>query len=209
MPFCASAVSANTPSVHVVAPNGGDSIGSSLNINWTGSDADGDVLTYTVLYNAPPLAVWYPLAANITQTSLTVDTLLLPGSDQARVKVLATDGVNTAEDESDTGFNVTKKGPLVGILYPPDGTFVPAGKALLMTGGAYDAEDGSLANTALSWSSDRDGALGQGSNLTVVLSNGWHTLTLHALDSNGQSSTAQVTVFVGSRVYLPLISRAQ
>ncbi len=62
----------------------------------------------------------------------------------------------------------------------------------------------------MTWSSDRDGALGEGEQLEVSsLSPGWHTLTLGATDSSGQVGSDHVRVFVGTpqRVYLPLIIR--
>lgn len=62
---------------------------------------------------------------------------------------------------------------------------------------------------ALSWSSDKDGALGTGRLLEKVLSSGRHTITLTAADSNGASNatTIQLTVARQLVLHLPTILR--
>lgn len=85
----------------------------------------------------------------------------------------------------------------------------PMGAALWLQGYAYDLEDGALAETALRWSSSRDGDLGTGSQVLVSLSPGEHLITFTATDSDGNAATATVRVYVGHRVYLPLVLRNQ
>ena len=73
---------------------------------------------------------------------------------------------------------------------------------------AYDNEDGQLSGAALSWSSDLDGALGDGDSLTVnasTLAEGAHTITLTAQDSDGQTNSTAITVRVyRDRPVLPM-----
>jgi hypothetical protein len=53
-------VSPNTPTVRVLSPNGGESLGTETSILWGASDPDGDPLSYSVFYNLLPEAslVW-------------------------------------------------------------------------------------------------------------------------------------------------------
>lgn len=109
---------------------------------------------------------------------------------------MASDGINTAQDESDAVFLIADKSPEVVILQPENEAAAPEGVTLLMRGTAHDVEDGSLSGTSLSWSSDRDGALGLGSQLVVTLSAGEHLITLEGTDSDGRvnTDTIQVTI---------------
>jgi hypothetical protein len=85
---------------------------------------------------------------------------------------------------------------------------VAPGDLLLATGMGADLEDGMLPDEALSWSSDRQGALGSGPSLAVsTLQSGLHTITLTVHDSAGQAASATTQVFVGTRVALPIQRR--
>jgi hypothetical protein len=97
-------VSGNAPSVTVVAPNGGERISRQTTIQWSGSDADGDNLAYTILFSADNGVTWDPIAANLTTTSYSWDTSGFPFGAQYRIRVIATDGFNTGEDVSDASF---------------------------------------------------------------------------------------------------------
>jgi len=200
-------VSANAPVVSVLSPNGGEiwTASGTYTITWTGSDADNDTLTYSVLYS-PDGYNWTPVGTTITETQLVVHAAELAGGVGARIRVLATDGVNTSSSES-AAFTVESKRPQALILSPAGGGIIPPGAPLFLRGYAYDLEDGSLGEAALQWSSSRDGNLGTGSTVLTSLSFGQHTITLTATDSNGNTSTASINVFVGSKVYLPLIRR--
>jgi hypothetical protein len=87
---------------------------------------------------------------------------------------------------------VANKRPTTAIISPPTGASFPASTKVTLQGISADLEDGSLGDTALSWSSDRDGALGFGSVLEVNLSSGTHTITLTAHDSSGLRTTASI-----------------
>ncbi len=81
------------------------------------------------------------------------------------------------------------------------------GTPLWLQGYACDLEDGTLPDTALRWSSSRDGNLGTGSQVLVILSPGEHVITLTATDSDGNVTTATVRVYAGHKIYLPLVLR--
>jgi len=201
-------VSAHVPTVTVLFPNGGETWAATgtYTITWTASDADGDPLAYSVLYS-PNGSDWLPVAAGITQTQVAVNAAELAGGNAARVRVLASDGVHTTADESDAPFTVARKALQAFILSPEKDIIIAPGTPLWLQGYAYDLEDGTLLDTALRWSSSRDGNLGTGSQVLVSLSPGEHVITLTATDSDGNVTTATVQVYVGHKIYLPLVLR--
>src|SRR5262245_39986551 len=190
-------VSPNAPTVRVLSPNGGESLGTEATILWEGSDPDGDPLTYTVLYNNGVDSTWWPIATGVTTTAIKVDTSLWPGSSRGRVMVRVTDGVNTAEDVTDHAFTVPQKSPLVAIINAEASQERGMEAQGRLMGIAYDPEDGLLPEASLVWTSDRDGLIGKGNRLNLKsLSSGTHTLTLTVTDSQGRKATAQVTNIV-------------
>ena len=199
-------VSVHVPSVTVLSPNGGESWSGTEVATWEASDSDGDTLTYTVMHSADGGSSWVPVSIAITQTTYLVDSTQLAGSTNALIKVIASDGVNNGEDQSDAAFAVATKPPWPTILAPEDRTVVAPEHTVFFWGEAYDLEDGTLEDVALSWSSDIDGFLGTGSQLLVnSLTPGAHSITLTATDSDGQMGTDSVGLFVGHKIYLPLI----
>ncbi|MCC7354258.1 MAG: VCBS repeat-containing protein, partial [Anaerolineae bacterium] len=175
---------------------------------WTGSDADGDALVYTLQYSRNGGATWSSLATNLSATSYNLDAASLGGTNQALVRVIASDGVHTAEDTSDATFSVSRKPPQVYLLSPAAGATFHRNAFIELDGLASDLEDGPLGDAALTWTSDRQGELGTGPNLTVMgLRPGAHTLTLRARDSDGMTSTASVTIYIGTQLWLPVMAR--
>jgi len=191
--------SANAPSVQVQFPNGGETLAGAQTFSWQASDLDGDALTFTVLYSADGGATWEVLATGTTHTSLQVDTDGIPGSGSALLRVLASDGLRTGSDTSDSTFVVPNKPPNVFILSPEDGSEFQPGDVISFSALSLDLEQvGPWPDSAAKWSSDRDGSLGEGFTLlTNELSNGWHTITLAVTDSDGQKGSASVRIFVG------------
>ena len=189
------AASANPPVVRITAPNGGERIGRKTTVRWSASDADGDPLTFTLLYSADAGATWRAAANEISGGSLAVDLTGLPGSKQALFRILASDGLLTSVDDSDAVFGVANGRPIVFITDPGDGAVIGAGQVAMFEGMAHDAEDGVLAGNRLTWRSDCQGALGSGANLEVDgLKPGTHAITLTAADAEGEKSNAEVTI---------------
>jgi hypothetical protein len=205
-PVATRTVSNNTPTVSVALPSGGGV----KTINWTAQDLDGDTLSYSVLYSADNKSSWYAVATDLTQTVYSLDTSQLPGGLNAFVRVLASDGVNTGEGDAGP-FAVVGKQPTALINAPADGAAYAPGENVLLEGDGFDPEDGSLPDSALSWSSDRDGALGTGRTVERNdLSAGTHIVTLAVSDSNSNLATASVTLYIrqaAQALYLPVILR--
>ncbi|HUU26356.1 MAG TPA: YncE family protein [archaeon] len=87
--------------------------------------------------------------------------------------------------------------PVAGIVYPVDGVSFAVGTPVLFSGAAADPEEGQLAPGRLSWYSSRDGLLGTGDYLLRSdLTQGEHQVRLLAVDSDGLTGSAEVTIQV-------------
>jgi len=176
-------------------------------IEWEATDEDGDPLWFDVAFSRDGGETWDMLATRVQETRLVVDGALFPGTENALIRVYASDGVLSSAATSEP-FAIEPKPPMAFIRTPQDGTLFPVGSPVPLRGEAYDPEEGELGGEHLTWVSDRDGVLGQGNRLMVTsLSPGWHTLTLRAVDSTGRDTTASVRVYVGQRMYVPVLIR--
>ena len=101
-------VSQNAPSVNLISPNGGEIYFDSINIQWSGSDLDGDPLTYSIFISADQGTTWEPIVGNLSGTNQVVSVQRLSAGTQYLLKVIATDGINTSEDISDGVFSINK-----------------------------------------------------------------------------------------------------
>lgn len=140
----------------------------------------------------------------------TEDLDTLPGSDQALIRVSATDGVNSAQDQSDATFTLSRKSPQAYIIEPRTGSQFAYTDTVVLRGRAMDAEDGPLGKTGIiTWASNLSGTLGTGVELWVSdLPTGTHRITMEVTDSDGDTGTDEITIFVGvspNKVYLPVV----
>lgn len=201
-------ISDNVPEVRVISPNGGENwkADTEFTITWNGEDGDDDTLIYTVLYS-PDGSQWGVLEGDVSGTQMTINSNDVPGGSFAKIQVVATDGINTSVDESDNPFTVESKRPDSLILSPLDGSSILLGTSFYLQGYAYDLEDKALDDNSYSWKSDVDGELGTGSLVLVNLSPGEHMITLTVKDSDGNKSTATTSIYVGSKLFIPLTLR--
>lgn len=85
--------------------------------------------------------------------------------------------------------------PTVQIVTPFDGAQLVGNGPHAVSGDVRDPDE-AIPPGNITWSSDRDGVLAQGALASVRLSNGPHRLTLQAVDSQGQTGSAQISVTV-------------
>lgn len=184
--------SSNPPVIEAISVTLGES---DLGITWAAADSDGDELVAQVEYRADPTASWIPIGHRVTSGRLAVNAGTLPGGQAAAVRVLISDGFDTSAVISDP-FLLDDRAPQALIFEPLNGQTRSAGRAVDFAGQALDPEDGFLEE--ISWSSDRDGLLGVGTQVTAFeLSEGTHRVTLTVTDSAGNPAVAHTTVVVG------------
>lgn len=181
--------SPNPPKVTLVSPKKGAILTSQTQIRWTASDADKDPLLFSLQYSPDAGKTFVPLAVNLTKTEFLLDTSKVAGSrgKMGRLRVIATDGLNTTIGEVGSISVPKRKPPTVRIVEPgitPDQPLkLRKGSPLILDGYGYDPEDGFLPDKALVWESNKDGRLGTGRLLqTNKLSVGQHTISLIGTD---------------------------
>jgi hypothetical protein len=197
--------SEGVPQVTLLTPNGGESWGQdgTQTITWTGSDPDGDKLTYIVEYSNDNGVTWETLAANVVDTRLDIQDISgFSGSNAALIRVIASDGFNTAQALSNEPFSVAGKGPSVHISSPMQEASASFGSPIILWAMGTDPEDGPLGEGAFTWSSNRDGALGSGSLLVnQTLSVGKHVITLTGKDADGNLASETVNIEITGEVF--------
>lgn len=152
--------------------------------------------TALLLYSPDGGTSWTEVGEQNNATAMSVDFDSLPGSSNALMQLLVSDGINTATVTSPV-FSVNRKAPSVTIFGPDPGLAQPASDPVFLDGTAVDPEDGTLPDSSLQWSSSLQGTLGTGAQLTTSLQPGSHTITLTATDSNGNTATASTNVLIG------------
>lgn len=190
-------VSAHAPQVGVLQPAGGETVTDPLVIRWEASDQDNDPLLYTVQYSPDSGASWQALITETPETALTLDdTRSLAGSDEALIRVIANDGINTGSATSDP-FTLQSHAPVVRIDTPNDQAVFTPNSQIVLAGGARDSEDGPLDGEALQWLVD-DEVVGFGEEVAVSgLTLGSHAIKLRATDSDNDTAAASVTITIG------------
>lgn len=194
-------VSSSTPEVNMIYPNGGEKLQDegTIIVSWNASDNDDeDRLTYSLLYSPDAGKSWNTIDVGINRSDYVVNLETLPGSENAKFRVIATDGVNTGIDDSDNIFQVLQKSPTARIISPSNNSNYSNIQTVVFNGEALDTEDGHLNGSALEWTSNKQGLLGYGRSISYSgLLPGIHTITLTPKDKEGvvgNPSTIQISV---------------
>jgi len=184
------------PEINVVTPDSVTTAQGALDLSWAASDLDGDALAYSVLYSPDGGENWMTVALELDVARYSLDTTLLPGGTQGKIKVVVSDGFNTVEEISSGYFTVPEKEPSAYIESPVDlGSYNL--DTVTLKGYGFDLEDGTMSESELTWSSDNDGYLGSGSRVEgVSLGPGAHTITLSVVDSDGNRAETSVDITV-------------
>lgn len=199
----AQPVSPNAPTVDAVALIGAaEPITGTVTLTWNATDADGDALTYSVLYSTDAGTKWGGSTSGITQTTTSIDTAVLGGG-AGRFRVVASDGVNTGRADS-IDYTIQAKPPMPFILSPGAGQRLQYGQLVHLDGTALDWQTGGVSSANLSWSSSLSGALGTGEQIDVVdLPVGEQMITLLAMNNAGLTATAEITLVVADELDPP------
>jgi hypothetical protein len=146
--------------------------------------------------------VWESSLDGVVAIGTRAATTLSPGSHV--LSATATDAFGFTGSDSVSVTIVAGSGkPSAVILTPGDNTSISTGTEITLIGVASDPEDGPLDGAAVEWYSDRDGFLGNGTSLPVVLSGPGcenffqHVITLRVTDSDGNVDTDSIVIVVG------------
>ncbi len=199
--------SAHAPTLTITAPQPGEIWQGRETVRWSATDADGDALTTHLVYGHDDGQTWLPLALDVTTDEYDIDTNELPGGEQARLRLLVSDGFHTTTAEV-WPLRVERKAPEAIILQPESGVRIAVGQPLTLWGSGDDREDGAVDEARMVWRSHIDGYLGEGVLLDVTLSPGDHEITLTVQDGDGNEGSESILVRVGNLpAFLPLILR--
>jgi hypothetical protein len=187
--------SLNLPDLTVNTP---EIVGNTAKISWKATDSDNDPLQYIVIYSPDMGTTLVPVAIRENDNYIEINSDTIAGSNGsgALIRILASDGFNSRVADSPL-FNMARKPPTANISNLKENTQVKQTEDTVLYGVAQDLEDGNLED--ISWSSDRDGFLGKGSELVIhggKLSVGKHIITMSTIDSDGQSATTSTTIDV-------------
>lgn len=108
--------SATPPQVDFTNLASGATLSDEMEVAWTGSDANSDALIYQLQFSDDAGVSWTPLTAFGAATSHRLDTNLLPSGSNRRLRVLVSDGFDTAY----AARTVTIANPLTVLSLAPE-----------------------------------------------------------------------------------------
>jgi hypothetical protein len=188
-------------SLTITSPLAGDTLTTETQISWqtTGGpvappSTTGQPLRFLVMYSSDSGATW-KLGQILEENQLTMSAASLPVSAISSIKIIATDGLRTAEARVDN-LVVVERDPVVKILQPLDGDQAAPGDKWTLAALGFDMEGVNLTDSG-TWTSSLDGDIGSGTGIEITtLSPGQHQLTFTVTDGKGNTAfdTAQITV---------------
>ncbi|WP_461442523.1 HYR domain-containing protein [Maribacter sp.] len=159
-----------------------------------GSGADGSSTDITMFEEGNPTDIGFVTVPKAGWSNY---------KDFTKTVAFAASGPQTLRLEFDGGVNTQKlefspstvnTAPVVTIETPADGIALTTGTTLNFSGTANDFQDGDLSSTIV-WTSDIDGQLGVGADITAALSTiGTHIITAETTDSDASPLTGTATV---------------
>lgn len=199
--------SPNSPIIGFLSPKQGETLKDPKRIQWEAADKDGDNLRFSLQYSPDDGKTFVPLAVNLTGQEFSLDPSHIPGSrgQTGLIRLIATDGLNTATTEVNT-LLVSGKTPTIQILKPissatGESATVRQGSSLILVGQGHDPEDGFLSDESLQWVLDGK-QIGKGRVLQVdtkTMSVGKHSVILSGIDRDKNRVEATGVIVIDAR----------
>ena len=184
------------PTVRLASPRRGTRVRGrgKLNVSWSASDPDGDVLAATVDFSADNGKHWRTVYQGPSGGRAVIAGRYLAATKRARVRVNVNDGFSETSAKSQP-FVSEGIPPRVEILTPLPGDPVSTGEKTTLIGTASDDIGRTLPGKALTWFAGGK-RLGRGAQLRVRLPLGMVSLRLVARDRTGRTGSAKVRLRV-------------
>jgi hypothetical protein len=176
-----------SPVVTITSPANGASstLGRSVTFTATASDQEDGNIAGSILWASNRDGV-IGAGGTVSTSALTV------GAHTITASVLDSGGLPAS---ASIAFTVNPSGntaPSVAITSPANGSSSIVGQSVTFSATATDTQDGTISGN-ISWTSDRDGPIGAGGNVsTSALTVGTHLITASVTDSGGLSGSASI-----------------
>jgi hypothetical protein len=210
-PVTAQLGSAHAPTVKILAPKAGGTVGrggQAVTIRWRAADADPQTkLTVIIQYSTDDGRTFRTLWIGADRHSLQLPARLFVGSRRARVRVRVQDDFHETLATSG-GFTAASAPPLVRTVSPVAGSTFRAGAPVTLAGEGFDPAGRALNGRALTWSSGAT-VLGHGRLIVAAgLAPGRRRLTLTARGPGGGIARAGLVVRISPARPLFTVLRA-
>lgn len=160
----------NGPTVKLLSPSGGEEVAASdtLLVEWEAKHPEALPMDYRVLLSTDGGKTFRPLAVGCQDTSYIWQVGLAARNGRVRLRVVASDGFNEADDVSDD-ILVGDVARRVVIVQPRSGETIPEGQTLLLTAIANDLETGGITLTSSNtrWHLEGEIILGMGNDVEI------------------------------------------
>jgi hypothetical protein len=181
-------VISTSPTVSIASPSDGDLyyIGDLISFNGTASDYEDGDLTADL--------VWSSDIDGVIGYGGSFDAILSEGTHILTASVVDSDGQSGFAQV--TVNVVTNTPPVIEIIEPAYRDTFYLNTPIRLLGSATDAQEGNISHQ-ITWSSNRDGVLGTGTELYITSGTpGLHAITAQITDSVGETAQAEVSIKV-------------
>jgi hypothetical protein len=164
-------------------------------VSWAATAGAAEVF-HALRYSADSGENWIALVVGAGETSHVVNMELLPGGERCQFQVLASAGFRTATVESEP-FSRPVLPRRALLVSPAAGEAFESSAAVALLGAGHSPDFGTPPPDEIIWTSNRDGFLGAGYELTLTdLSVGPHRISVSVPDGLGGEAVANVSIRV-------------